>query len=354
MMSVLAASRLPVCSVDGALSKTHPVDMAATVLRALCDEIALDESELDEVWVGCAEPVGAQGANMARAVILSAGLPEAVNGMVVDAAECSGTTALHAALAALKAGHVRVAAVLGVSSGSIVPPGASALGRTYGRPWSDGPANRYGTVGGLLAPHRAAEESARSAGFSRSQQDAVVRRSIERRVDNIQCGDLLRDLPADLSQLPPAFESGGDVTAASFAPPADGCSGLLLAAGSDAGVGRIMSVGRSSGDPRTPHGGASSAVTKALHGAGLTADEIERWEIVETSAAALLCVCSSLGIDPAKVNPHGGALATGDAAAAEEIRLVVDGLNTAATDGPILTLASGPSGAAATVLRPNR
>lgn len=354
MLTVLAASRLPVCAAGGAMSRDHPVDMAAVVLRQVIDEAAIDPVDIDEIWIGCAEPVGAQGADMARAAILSAGLPDAIMGMVVDAAECSGTVALHAAVAAVKSGQARNAVVLGVSNGSLVPPGASALGRTYGRPWSDGPAERYKTAGGLLSPHRAAEESTRAVGFTRTQQDVVVRRSFNRRVDNIRCGDVMRDLPDDLAHLPPAFEPQGSVTAASFAPPADGCSGLLIGSGGDSRLGTIVSVGRSSGNPRTPHGGALAAVTKALDAAKLDASQIVGWEIVETSAAALLCICADLALDSSTVNPHGGALATGDAAAAEEIRLVVDGLRAAESDGPILTLVSGTTGAAATVMRPSK
>ncbi len=375
MTSVLSAARLPVCSVGGALSGFHPVEMAALVLGRLIEGGPTERDAIDEVWIGCAEPVGAQGADMARAAVLTTGLPAAVTGVVVDAAECSGTFALHAAVAAIESGQVRHAVVLGISNSSMVPPGASALGRTYGRPWSDGPATRFEADGGLLAPHRAAELAAEAAGFDRADQDRVVRRSLDRRGTHPRpdcvvgvaarfpagstahrhrtvTADTVRNLPDDLGRLAPAFEPDGTVTAASFAPPADGCCGLLLGTSGVSPLGRIVATGRAAGDPRSPSGGAITAVTAALDRAGLDHRDIARWEIVESSAAALLCTCADLGLDPAMVNPRGGSLATGDSAAAEEIRLAVDCLDAPGTAGPIMTLVSGSTAAAATILQP--
>lgn len=373
MTSVLAAARLPVCSTDGALSGFHPVEMTALVLGRLLDRASLDAEQIQEVWVGCAEPVGAQGANMARAAVLTAGWPTGVAGVVVDAAECSGTSALHAAVAAVESGQVEFAAVVGVSNSSLVPPGASALGRTYGRPWSNGPAARFESVGGLPAPHHGADRAAEEAGFGRSDQDLVLRRSLERcssrpppgavlevvarfpvgsgahRQSTVTTDDL-RQLPEDLTRLAPAFDPSGTVTAATFAPAADGCSGLLIGPSHDGGHTRVLATGHSGGDPRIPHGGAAAAVAFALNRAGLDMTDVVRWEILEPSAAALLCICAAIGVDPALVNPYGGALATGDCGAAEEIRMVVDSIETPYVEGPIVTMVSGPTGAAVTVL----
>jgi len=373
MTSVFAAARLPVCSTDGALSGFHPVEMAALVLGQLLDRASLDAEQIQEVWVGCAEPVGAQGADMARAAVLTAGWPIGVAGVVVDAAEFSGTAALHAAVAAVEAGQVGFAAVVGVSNSSLVPPGAAALGRTYGRPWSDGPAARFESLGGLPAPHHGADRAAVEAGFGRSDQDLVLRRSLERRASrppppavfevaarfpagsgaprhSTVTTDVLRHLPDGLTRLAPAFNASGTVTAATFAPPADGCSGLLIGPTHDRGQARILATGRSGGDPRSPRGGAAAALAIALNRAGLNLSDVVRWEILEPSAAALLCICEAIGLDPALVNPYGGALATGDCAAAEEIRMVVDSIETPRVEGPIVAMVSGPTGAAVTVL----
>jgi len=372
--AVLAAARLPVCSTDGALSGFHPVEMTALVLGKLLASSSLDADQIDEVWVGCAEPVGAQGADMAHAAVLTAGWPTRVAGVVVDAAECSGTAALHGAVAAVKSGQVGYVAVIGVGSSSVVPPGAAALGRTYGRPWSDGPARRFAADGGLPAPHRAADTAAEKAGFGRSDQNLVIRRSLDRRTSRPTAGavievagrfaagsrfargatvaaDDLRQLPEDLPRLAPAFDTDGIVTAATFAPPADGCCGLLIGPPESSSRDLILSTGRSGGHPLSPQGGAAAALEMALNRAELDRADVARWEILESSAAALLCICDAIGVDPAMVNPHGGALATGDSAAAEEIRLVVDSLSAPRVAGAAVTLVSGPTGAAVTVTK---
>ncbi len=376
MTSVLAAARTPVCPVDGSLSGLHPVDMAAAVLRELVAGGPVGVDEIDEVWVGCAEPVGAQGADMARAAVLSAGWPVRIAGMVVDAAETSGSTALHAAIAAVETGAIRRAVVLGVSSSSIVPPGASALSRTYGRPWSDGPTERFADSGGLLSPHRAADATAASLRIDRVEQDLAVSRSLERRrasdpsrvvaiAGRTTSGaarrrgasvgaDVLRDLAVSLSRLPPAFDPDGTITAASFAPPADGVSGLIIGPTPDDSdrkpLGRIVSFARSSGDPGSPAGGARAAVQAAVDQADLKLSDVSNWEIIESSAAALLSICRVLDLDPAIANTWGGALATGDSGAAEEIRLIVDSLDRLSVAGPTLALASGQTAAAATII----
>jgi len=356
MSTVLAAARLPVGSADGGLARIHPVDMVASILRRIVDDGPIEVSAVDEVWVGCAEPVGAQGANMARAAVLAAGMPESINGVVTEAAECSGTVALHAAVATIEAGQVRHAIVIGVSNSSVVPPGASALGRTYGRPWGNGPASRYEAVGGLLPPHAAAELAAEALGIGRADQDSMVRRSVDRfDADNRLERDSRRLIADDLGALPAAFRPDGAVTAASFAPPADGCCGLLLGPDSSGVEGpRILATGRGAGSPLDPSGGVADAVDSALARAGLHRSDIGRWEVVESSAAALLCICHALDLDPAVVNPFGGALATGDCAAAEELRVIADAACRPSHTGPVLSIVGGTTGAAATVFMPAR
>ena len=178
-----AACRTPFVAANGALAGWHPVDLSALVLTEAIERADLSAGQVDEVWVGCAEPVGAQGADMARASVLTAGWPDTIGGTVIDRAETSGNAALHGAAAAIAAGTITTAVVLGVCSASIVQPGASALGRTYGRPWGDGPAARMEDRGGLLPPARAAEVAALAAGFNRDAQDRAGIRSHELRAE---------------------------------------------------------------------------------------------------------------------------------------------------------------------------
>jgi acetyl-CoA acetyltransferase len=359
---VAAALRTPFTRSGGALAGWHPVDLAAELLRR--PEFRLDD--VDELYVGCAEPVGAQGANLARAAVLAAGGPDRLGGTVIDRAETSGTAALHAACAAIASGAVSTAIVLGVCSASVVPPGASALARTYGRPWGDGPARRLETEGGLLPGPVAAERAARAAGITRAAQDAWADTSLDRRTDAapnaittvaalpgdaapLQRGtpvtrDDLRSAPDDPGALPPSFDPDGTVTAHSFSPPADGVAVLALTAEP---VGpEIIGTGRGAGHPLDPVGGVVDAVDRAAAG---RRGEVTDWELTEPTAAAALLAVGRLGLDPEAVNRHGGTLAVGDAGAAEELRLLVDVIGRR-EPGLVLALAHGLGGAAATLL----
>ena len=178
---LMAACRTPFAATGGGLAGWHPVDLSAAVMNEVIRRGGIDPTPVDEVWVGCAEPVGAQGANLARAAVLSAGWPERIGGVVVEAAETSGSAALHAAVAAIDSGSVGTAVVVGVSVASIVVPGASALSRGYGQPWGEGPASRVAEAGGLMPLPRAAEATAALLGIDRVQQDLAAARSVERR-----------------------------------------------------------------------------------------------------------------------------------------------------------------------------
>ncbi|MEM7141151.1 MAG: beta-ketoacyl synthase N-terminal-like domain-containing protein [Actinomycetota bacterium] len=368
-----AALRSPFTRVDGALAGWHPVDLAATVMARALDDAGGDES-LGDVWLGCAEPVGAQGANMARAAVLAAGWPDRIGGVVIDRAETSGMAALHAACAALEAGEVERAVVVGVSSATTVAPGASALGRTYGRPWGDGPAARVADDGGLLPAAAAADRAAADHGIGRDEQDAWAVGSHERRslslpstvvaIDArpgdrvaIQRGtpvgtDDVRERPDDPAGLPPSFDPDGAITGFTFSPAVDGASAVMLRSAPEREhTTTIIGRGRAAGHPLDPTGAAAVAIRDALDAAGLAVGEVDRWEIAEPTAAAILLVCRQAGIDPATVNPNGGTLGVGDAAAAEELRLVIDGAAAAQRGHTVGCVTFGPTGSAVTVTR---
>ncbi len=363
---IARAIRSPFAPVDGALAGWHPVDLTAEIINAAIDGLAID---IDELYVGCAEPVGAQGADLARAAVLAAGWPDRIGGTVLDRAETSGTAALHAAAAAIAAGTISAAVVVGVCSASVVPPGASALGRTYGRPWGDGPAARADEGGGLLPAPVAADRAAASRGIDRPAQDSWATGSITRRArlpsaaivpvdarpgDGVAlqrgtpvAGDALRPQPEDPAALAPSFDADGTVTGFTFAPPADGVTALVLT--TEPLGPEIVGVGRSAGPPSDPTGDIWAAVAAAT--AGHDRSAVARWELNEPTAAAVLVAIDRLSLDATVVNPAGGTLAVGDAGAAEELRLIVDAL--AALPGGDLLVAAvhGPAGAAATALR---
>jgi acetyl-CoA acyltransferase len=371
---IAAGIRSPFTHVEGALAGWHPVDLTAAILRQAVETAETDTDRIDEVFVGCAEPVGAQGADMARAAVLAAGWPDRIGGVVVDRAESSGSAALHLACAAIESGELERAVVVGTCVASVVSPGASALARTYGRPWGDGPAARVEDEGGLLPAAVAADRAASIAGIGRIDQDAWATGSHDRRglaqssairpVEArpggrvaIQRGtpvtfDDPRPLPPDAATLPPSFDPDGAVTGFTFAPPIDGVTALVLAAaGSAQDTPAIIGRARSAGHPLDPTGGASSAIDQALKRAGVTRDDIGRWEVAETTAAAALLVCEHAQLDRTRVNINGGTLGVGDGGAAEELRLIVDGAAHAESGELVAAVAYGPSGAAATIMR---
>ena len=205
--------------------------------------------------------------------------------------------------------------------------------------------------------------------------------------------DMVRDW-GDTSQLPPAFDDGGLLTAATFAPPADAVSAVLLQAvagrpepsgtglakataslGSKGSAGdtrtteaqprpsehpagsadglaalpTVAGVGRAAGDPFDPTGNVAVAVGRALAEAGVGLDAVDDIAVVEHDAATVELVAGALGIDRDAINRSGGAVATGNAAAAEELRLITDGLAGPGTGRQLLTISAGPTGSAAIV-----
>ena len=318
---------------------------------------------------------------MARAIVLSAAWPEHIGGTVLDRGETSGTAALHAATAAIDSGQVQTAMVLGVHSASTVTPGASALGRNYGRPWGDGPAARVADEGGLLPAPRQAEAAAAAVGIDRAAQDAWAWRSNELRkaaspstavvptdarpADGTAVqrgttitGDTLRALPINLADLPPMFDGSGTITSASIAPPADGVTAIILSrvVGVDTGrlvdTASLVGTARAAGHPRDPIGGLDLAVVAALRHADLATDAITTWHLTErTAAGALLAFrcLTNLGVDPDRINPLGGSLAVGDAGAADDLRLTVDGVSASNHGDIVAAISYGMTGAAVSV-----
>lgn len=387
------AARTAVRPVDAELSGWNPVELAGAVGQEVLDRTGTDPSGVDEVIVGSAELVGANGSDAARAVVLAAGWPDRIGGCGIDRAETSGAMAVQAAAAAIASGQARRVLVIGLGLTSVVPPGAGAMGRTYGAPWG-GVAERLADRGGLLPPPRLAERAAAEAGITRAELDAVAEESCRRRRDHDRCrsivavaarfsgarpdirwptpvaADRVRDLGA-VADLPPAFGDGGLLTAATFAPPADAVTAMLLQSGEPGQPGKprrpvepgesgrhgepetaaVVGTGRAAGDPFDPVGGIRAAVDRALESGGLGIDDMAAVAATEPTAAAPILVGRALGVDPSRINRSGGALATGEAGAAEELRLIADGLVGLEPGQHLLTISAGPTGSVATVWR---
>ena len=373
---MVAGARTAVRPVDGELAGWNPVVLAGVVGREVLERAGLDAGVLDEVVVGCCDPVGAAGADVARAIVLAAGWPVSIGGSVVDRGETSGAAAVQAAVAAIRAGQARTVLVVGLGLCSVVPPGAAALNRTYGAPWG-GVAERFEEVGGLLPAPRLSERAAQAAGIGRADLDAAAEESRRRRAEaetspaivavaarpgdaagrgmyrgDPVATDVVRDW-GDAAELPPAFDDDGLLTAATFAPPADCVTAVLLQAGFEAqapdGTTTMAGMGRAAGDPFDPVGNVAVTVGRALDDAGVELAAVEAISVVEHDAATALLVARALDIDAERINRDGGAVATGNAGAAEELRVITDGLAVTGGQRLLLTISAGPTGSATIV-----
>ena len=373
-VAAVAVARTAVRPVDGELAGWNPVALAGVVGCETLERAGLDAGALNEVVVGCADPVGACGADAARAIVLAAGWPVEVGGQVVDRGETSGAAAVQAAVATIRAGQARAVLVVGLGLCSVVPPGAAALNRAYGAPWG-GVAERFADRGGLLPGPRLSERAASAAGIGRIELDAAAEVSRRQRAaagsnaaivavaarpgdaagrgvyrGDPVAADALRQW-GDTAELPPAFDDEGLLTAATFAPPADGVAAVLLQTGPATPLATVAGMGRAAGDPFDPVGNVGAAVGRALAEGGVGLDAVNNIAVVEHDAATVMLVARALDIDGACINRAGGAVATGNAGAAEELRLITDGLAgpAVAGGGPLLTISAGPTGSAAIV-----
>ena len=420
-MALLGGARTAVRAVDTELAGWNPVVLAGAVGREALQRAGVDAGDIDEVMVGCADPVGACGADAARAIVLAAGWPASVSGQVIDRGETSGAAALQAAAAAIEARQAETVLVIGLGLCSVVPPGAAATGRAYGAPWGGG-AERFADRGGLLPGPRLSERAASAAGLGRTELDAAAEESRRRRAAawtspavvavaarpgpacerGLYRGDPVRADTVraweDPAGLPPAFDDGGLLTAATFAPPADCVAAVVLQAvparpgppgGLDGGTAAttdrraatptgaqqaaglpsaatdgpaetltgaaakatVAGTGRAAGDPFDPTGNVAAAVGRALSGAGVELDTVDDIAVVEHDASTVWLVARALGLDAARINRDGGSLATGNAGAAEELRLATDGLARPDAGPLLLTISAGPTGSAAILWR---
>jgi acetyl-CoA C-acetyltransferase len=146
-----------------------------------------------------------------------------------------------------------------------------------------------------------------------------------------------RQIPVD--ELEPIFDPNGTTTAASFAPAADGVAVIVLSTAAAEPLGVLESASLGAGDPNDPLGGLDIVRGAApLPASG--------WTIAEPSASTTLLALQELKIDKSLVNQHGGTIAVGDAAAAEDLRLIIDGLHAAeaGAQGAALRCGGGAAG----------
>jgi acetyl-CoA acyltransferase len=343
---IVSAVRTPVGRAPkGALSTTRPDGLAATALiGALNKAPNLDKAEIDDVILGCAQPEGEQGWNIARWAVLRAGLPVEIPGATVNRLCSSGLEAIAIADQRIRTGGEQVIVAGGVESMSLIPMGG---GKPSPNPWL---AEHY--PASLLTMGLTAERVARHYKISREDQDAFALRSHQRALaaqaagrfgDELFPVTLTKTVPgkqagnphveelffssdegprADtsaeaLAKLKPAFHAQGTVTAGNSSQTSDGAAAcVLIETGRARELGlqplaRLVAYATIGCLPEEMGMGPVTAVPKVLKKAGLSLDDIGLIELNEAFAAQSLAVMRALDLDPERVNVNGGAIALG-------------------------------------------
>ena len=355
---IVDAVRTPLARRNGRLRDHHPVDLAAEVLRALVERNDLDPATVDDVILGCVSQSGEQALNVARNAVLAAGFPESVPGTTVDRQCGSSQQALHFAAQGVMAGAYDVVVAGGVESMSRVPMGSTILNGP-GMPFGPRMTQRYQPAGGLVPQGIAAERIAEAWGLSRDELDAYSLSSHRRAAAAIDAGrfaaevvpitvetptakyefrdddGVRRDTSLEaLGGLKPVFQAvTGRITAGNSSQITDGASAVLVTSEERAlALGltpraRLVAFAVAGVDPVMMLTGPIPATTAVLARAGLTLDDIDRFEVNEAFASVVLAWAREHHPDMDRVNVNGGAIALGHPLGASGARLTATLLN---------------------------
>ncbi len=357
---IVDAVRSPMGKRFGQLSGWHPADLAAEVLHALAERNDLDPALVDDVIMGCVMQVGAQGLNIGRNAVLSAGWPESVPATTIDRQCGSSQQSAHFAAQGVMAGAYDIVIAAGVEVMSFVPLGATQMLKDTGFAFTETMNERYAEDGGLVPQGIGAEMIADKWDISRRELDEYGLRSQqfaarardEGRFDAeiIPVAEKIRDRETggvtvtgetvttdggirqsnieQIAGLKPAFKEDGKVTAANSSQITDGASAvLIMSSGRAAELGltpraRFHSFALAGVDPVTMLTGPIPATAKVLEKAGLTMADIDHFEVNEAFASVVLAWAREHHPDMDKVNPNGGAIALGHPLGASGARLM--------------------------------
>jgi acetyl-CoA acyltransferase len=328
----------------GTLRNTRPDDLAAAAIVGALERIPqLDKAEIEDVILGCAMPEAEQGMNVARVASFRAGLPITASGMTINRYCASGLQSIALAADRIRGGSAEVIVAGGTESMSFVPFGGNKISVN---PWL---VENY--PGSYMSMGLTAERVAAHYGISREEQDAFSYASHQKALAAIAAGRFEDEIvpvtvtsstpngkskvkPVEtvfsqdegpradtsleaLAKLKPVFHAKGSVTAGNSSQTSDGAAAAVVMSGERAralGVkplGRFIAFAYAGCDPEEMGIGPIHAVPKVLKMAGLSIEEIDLFELNEAFAAQSLAVLKVLGIDPAKVNVNGGAIALG-------------------------------------------
>jgi acetyl-CoA acyltransferase len=348
---IVAATRTPIGrSHKGAFKHLRPDDLLAHVLRAAMAQVPnLDPAAVEDVICGCAIPEGQQGLNVARIGAVLAGLPKTVGGITVNRFCASGLSAVAMAADRIRVGEADVMIAAGTESMSMVPMmgNSPSLSPTIFQNTDD--IESYGIAYGMGLT---AEKVAQQWKVSREAQDAFAAQSHQRAVAAMKAGEFSNEITPitvteravnlesaevslterlisldegarpdttteSLAKLRTVFAARGTVTAGNSSQTSDGAGALILASESAVKrfnlqpLARFVSYASKGVAPHIMGIGPVEAIPLALKHAGIHQNDLDWIELNEAFAAQSIAVMNTLGLDPAKVNPMGGAIALG-------------------------------------------
>jgi 3-oxoadipyl-CoA thiolase len=350
---VIDAVRTPIGKYRGALAGVRPDDLAAHVLAALVRRNEAAASRLDQVVFGATNQAGEDNRNVARMAILLAGLPYEVPGVTVNRLCGSGLEAVNDAARMILSGEASVVVAGGVESMTRAPFSMPKASEAFDRT----PPPVYDTTLGWRYPNPAMAARFELQSMGETAENVAVRHEISREDQDLFAADSHRkataaaaagafdreivavplparkgepaqlfsrdecprtdSTPEKLAKLAPVFRKGGSVTAGNSSPINDGSSALLLVSGEVVDelklepLARVVLSATAGVEPNYMGEGPIPATRKALARAGWSAADLDLIELNEAFAAQSLACVRGLGLDPARVNVNGGAIALG-------------------------------------------
>ena len=345
---IVAATRTPIGrSGRGFFRHTRPDELLVHAIRsALAQAPTLDPQAIEDVIAGCAIPEGPQGLNVARIAAVLAGLPTGVGGITVNRFCASGLSAVQMAADRIRVGEAEVMIAAGTESMSMVPMSGNSpslspamftrdedVGIAYGMGLTAEKVAQQWKVSREAQDRFACESHARAI---RAQQagefaDEISPMVVSERQPDLESGQVRvseRTVSLDegprpdttaegLAKLKPVFAARGSVTAGNASQTSDGAGALILASEKAirthglTPLARFVSFASKGVPPHIMGIGPIEAIPAALRYAGLRQQDLDWIELNEAFAAQSLAVIETLGLDAAKVNPMGGAIALG-------------------------------------------
>lgn len=349
---IVDAARTPVGKRNGALREIHPVKLGAHAIKAAMERADITPDQVDHVVFGCVSQVSEQTFNIARNVVLEAGLPIEVPATSIDFQCGSSQQAVHLAAAMVASGQADVVVAGGVESMTRVPMGSSIAG---GQPFTDDIMEEHNMVNQGIA----SDEIAAKWHITRQEMDDLGYESHLRAAKATEAGYLQREIAPiqgvdkegnlitveydegfranpnreKMNDLQPVFTENGVTTAGNSSQISDGAAAVIVMTADKArelGLkprARIVAMSTVGSDPHLMLTGPVPATKKVLDRAGMSMDDIDVFEVNEAFASVVKMWEKEMQPDMSKVNVFGGAVALGHPLGGSGARLMTTLLN---------------------------